>query len=38
MPNHPINLPGNRVDILSGGTISRAKGNRTLTLGARLEF
>jgi outer membrane receptor protein involved in Fe transport len=39
MPNHPnLNLPENRVDILSGGTISRAKGNRTLTLGARLEF
>jgi hypothetical protein len=37
--NHPnFNLPENRVDILSGGTISRAKGNRSLTLGARLEF
>jgi outer membrane receptor protein involved in Fe transport len=39
LPNHPnFNLPENRVDILSGGTISRAKGNRSLTLGARLEF
>jgi hypothetical protein len=39
LPNHPnFNLPENRVDILSGGTISRAKGNRALTLGARLEF
>jgi hypothetical protein len=39
MPNHPnFNLPENRVDILSGGTISRAKANRSLTLGARLEF
>jgi outer membrane receptor protein involved in Fe transport len=39
LPNHPnFNLPENRVDILSGGTIGRAKTNRTLTLGARLEF
>ena len=37
--NHPnFNLPENRVDIISGGTISRVKNNRTLTLGARLEF
>jgi hypothetical protein len=39
LPNHPnFNLPETRVDILSGGTISRVKNNRTLTLGARLEF
>jgi len=39
LPNHPnFNLPENRVDILSGGTISRAKTNRSLTLGGRLEF
>jgi hypothetical protein len=39
LPNHPnFNLPENRVDILSGGTISRAKGMRSLTLGARFEF
>ncbi len=39
LPNHPnFNLPENRVDILSGGTISRAKSMRSVTLGARLEF
>jgi hypothetical protein len=39
LPNHPnFNLPENRVDILSGGTISRAKNNRTMQLGARFEF
>jgi len=39
LPNHPnLNLPENRVDIVSGGTISRSKNNRTMTLGARLEF
>jgi hypothetical protein len=39
LPNHPnFNLPENRVDILSGGTISRAKNNRILQLGARIEF
>jgi hypothetical protein len=38
-PNHPnFNLPENRVDIKSGGTITRAKTNRTVQLGARLEF
>jgi hypothetical protein len=38
-PNHPnFNLPENRVDIISGGTITRAKGNRSIQLGARLEF
>jgi len=38
-PNHPnFNLPENRVDVISGGTISRAKNNRTLQLGARIEF
>ena len=37
--NHPnFNLPENRVDILSGGTISRVRSNRTMQLGARLEF
>ncbi len=39
LPNHPnFNLPENRVDILSGGSISRAKNNRTLQMGARFEF
>jgi hypothetical protein len=39
LPNHPnFNLPENRVDIISGGTITRAKNNRMLTLGMRLEF
>ncbi len=39
MPNHPnFNLPENRVDIISGGTISRAKNSRNFQLGARLEF
>jgi hypothetical protein len=39
LPNHPnFNLPENRVDIISGGTISRAKNNRSVQLGARLEF
>jgi hypothetical protein len=37
--NHPnFNLPENRVDILSGGTISRVKSNRTMQLGLRIEF
>ncbi len=39
MPNHPnFNLPENRVDIISGGTITRAKNNRTINLGLRFEF
>jgi hypothetical protein len=39
LPNHPnFNLPENRVDIISGGTITRAKNNRLLTLGLRVEF
>ncbi len=39
LPNHPnFNLPENRVDIISGGTITRAKNNRNLQLGARFEF
>ena len=39
LPNHPnFNLPENRVDIISGGAISRAKNNRKFQLGARLEF
>ncbi|MBL8217655.1 MAG: TonB-dependent receptor [Bryobacterales bacterium] len=38
-PNHPnFNLPENRVDIISGGTISRVKNNRNLQLGLRFEF
>jgi hypothetical protein len=38
-PNHPnFNLPENRVDIISGGTISRVRNNRTMQLGLRLEF
>jgi hypothetical protein len=39
LPNHPnFNLPENRVDIISGGTITRAKNNRNFQLGTRLEF
>jgi hypothetical protein len=39
LPNHPnLNLPENRVDILSGGSISRAKANRVLQFGLRFEF
>jgi hypothetical protein len=39
LPNHPnFNLPENRVDIISGGTISRAKGSRVLQMGLRVEF
>ena len=39
LPNHPnFNLPENRVDIISGGTIVRAKNNRNFQLGARFEF
>ena len=39
LPNHPnFNLPENRVDIISGGTITRAKNNRNFQLGARFEF
>jgi hypothetical protein len=37
--NHPnFNLPETRVDIISGGTITRAKTNRVLTVGLRIEF
>ena len=39
LPNHPnFNLPENRVDIISGGTISRAKSNRTMQAALRFEF
>lgn len=39
LPNHPnFNLPENRVDIISGGAITRAKNNRNFQIGARLEF
>lgn len=39
LPNHPnFNLPETRVDIISGGTITRAQNNRMLTLGMRVEF
>ena len=39
LPNHPnFNLPENKVDIISGGSISRAKNNRTLQLALRLDF
>jgi hypothetical protein len=39
LPNHPnFNLPENRVDIISGGGITRARNNRNFQLGARLEF
>lgn len=37
--NRPnFNLPENRVDIISGGLIQRAKDNRVLQFGMRLEF
>ncbi|MBL8217183.1 MAG: TonB-dependent receptor [Bryobacterales bacterium] len=37
--NHPnFNLPENRVDILSGGAINRAKNNRVLQMALRFEF
>jgi hypothetical protein len=39
LPNHPnFNLPENRVDVLNGGVIARAKQNRSLQMGLRLEF
>ncbi len=39
LPNHPnFNLPENRVDVISGGTISRSRNSRNLQVGARLEF
>jgi hypothetical protein len=39
LPNHPnLSLPENRVDIISGGSITRAKNNRNFQLGARFEF
>jgi len=39
LPNHPnFNLPENNVNVLAAGTISRAKNNRNLQLGARFEF
>ena len=39
LPNHPnFNLPENNVNVITGGTISRAKNNRNLQLGLRLEF
>jgi hypothetical protein len=39
LPNHPnFNLPENRVDVISGGVITRAKNNRTFQVGLRLEF
>ena len=38
-PNHPnFNLPENKVDIMGGGSIGRAKTNRVLQLALRLEF
>ena len=33
-----FNLPENRVDIISGDTISRAKSNRTMQVALRFEF
>lgn len=37
--NHAnFNLPENRVDIISGGVITRVKSNRTIQLGLRVEF
>ena len=39
MPNHPnFSLPENNVNVLAAGTINRAKNNRNLQLGIRLEF
>ena len=39
LPNHPnFNLPENNVNVAQAGTISRARNNRNLQLGLRLEF
>ncbi len=39
LPNHPnFNLPENNVNVITGATISRAKNNRNLQLGLRMEF
>ena len=39
LPNHPnLNLPENSVNVAQAGTISRAKNNRNLQVGLRLEF
>lgn len=39
LPNHPnFNLPENNVNVLAAGTINRAKNNRNVQLGLRLEF
>jgi len=39
LPNHPnFNLPENNVNVLAAGAINRAKNNRNLQAGLRLEF
>jgi hypothetical protein len=39
LPNHPnFSLPENNVDVATGGTINRAKNNRNMQMGLRLEF
>jgi hypothetical protein len=39
LPNHPnFGLPENNVNVISAATINRAKNNRNLQLGLRLEF
>ena len=39
LPNHPnFNVPENNIDISTAGAITRAKNNRNLQLGLRLEF
>jgi hypothetical protein len=39
LPNHPnFNLPENNVNVQAAGIISRAKNNRNLQLGLRMEF
>jgi hypothetical protein len=39
LPNHPnFSLPENNVNVLAAGTINRAKNNRNMQMGLRLEF
>jgi hypothetical protein len=39
LPNHPnFSLPENNVDLITAGTIRRAKNSRNLQMGLRLEF
>ena len=39
LPNHPnFSLPENNVNVSAGATINRAKNNRNMQMGLRLEF